>query len=375
MLKVKVTLDAVKKGEPPNRRYERCRKVRVTLTLIHPEDFKIKSVGERRRKKLLRLIKEASEQGGVIPIEILAQLLCCDYSTVARDLSQIAEIGERVSRRRETYIAAKSELWVEIEEYMRFIESFEPFMSNEELREVLRYRVRKYYRKKNRKRARYENPLTSLAYITSEGTFYLVLPKLKRSSVKWVIREFEKEGIYLVEGGKRSFKECIEKACSSLGISDKLKLEILSEFESIYESLTKPPKAAYAAAIIYEKSKLELNRISEIFGLPSNVVERVHYTLYGEGLGKESTSRILVSEESLNEETQQKIGEIISELSMYLEELSGEMNPELYRILENLKYELKRGRMGIEELEKTLEELIETYDEPILEELLDIIRS
>ena len=375
MLEVKIVLDAVRKGEPPNRRYEICKKVRVTLTLLHPEDFKIKSARELRRRRLRRLIKEADEQGGIIPLGILAQLLCCDYSTVVRDLNSIAEAGEKVVRRRGTYIAAKSKKEREMEVFLKsLIESAEPFIQNEDLCEVLRYRINRYFRKKNRKRTRYKNSLISLAHITSEGTFYPKLQKLKRSSVKWVIKEFEKEGVYLAEGGKRSFKKCIEKACNSLGINEWTKVEILSEFESIYDSIKQPPKIAYAAAIIHEKSKVELNKISEIFGLPDNVVKHAHYMLYNKSLEKESTSSVL-SKESFEEETQQKISDIIREVSMCLNTFQGEMNPELYKILENLKYELRSRRIGIKELEKVLEGLKEIYDEPILEELFDIICS
>ncbi|MGH8871224.1 MAG: DUF1670 domain-containing protein, partial [Acidimicrobiia bacterium] len=71
----------------------------VVWTLDHPEDLRVASPIERRRRRLLRLLTEASEMGAVPSIEHLAGAMGVSDSTVRRDLAVLREEGHRVDTR------------------------------------------------------------------------------------------------------------------------------------------------------------------------------------------------------------------------------------------------------------------------------------
>lgn len=71
-----------------------CAFCSVVLTLIDPEDLKIKGdVVKMRQQKLARLAEQAKEQGGLLTQEDLSQLLCCDVRTIRRDTKALKALG------------------------------------------------------------------------------------------------------------------------------------------------------------------------------------------------------------------------------------------------------------------------------------------
>lgn len=77
-----------------------CRKVSVTLTLLAPEDKKevpgLARGGmsaEVRQRRIVRLVEETREQGGLLTQEDLSELLMCDPRTIRRDVTELKGRG------------------------------------------------------------------------------------------------------------------------------------------------------------------------------------------------------------------------------------------------------------------------------------------
>jgi hypothetical protein len=78
-----------------------CRKVSVTLTLLHPDD-KAELVGffakggisaEVRQRRVVRIVEEAREQGGLLTQEDLSEILMCNPRTIRRDIKELKDRG------------------------------------------------------------------------------------------------------------------------------------------------------------------------------------------------------------------------------------------------------------------------------------------
>jgi len=91
----------VRGDEGPGKPLSACRKVSVTLTLLHPEDkqaltgFAAKGgmSAEVRQRRIMRIVEEAREQGGLLTQEDLSEILTCDPRTIRRDIKDLKERG------------------------------------------------------------------------------------------------------------------------------------------------------------------------------------------------------------------------------------------------------------------------------------------
>lgn len=91
----------VRGDEGPGKPLSECRKVSVTLTLMHPEDKKelagFADAGgmsaEVRQRRLMRIVEEAREQGGLLTQEDLSEVLMCDPRTIRRDIQSLKGRG------------------------------------------------------------------------------------------------------------------------------------------------------------------------------------------------------------------------------------------------------------------------------------------
>jgi hypothetical protein len=89
----------VRSDEGPGKPLSECRKVSVTLTLLHPEDkrdlrgFADKGgmSAEVRQRRIVRLAEEAREQGGLLTQEDLSEILMCDPRTIRRDIKDLKQ--------------------------------------------------------------------------------------------------------------------------------------------------------------------------------------------------------------------------------------------------------------------------------------------
>ena len=84
----------------PSGRSLRARDVRqVTWTIDHPDDDKLHSAVEKRRRRVLRLLAEAREGGASPSIDHVASALGVSDSTVGRDLAALRDAGHEVKTR------------------------------------------------------------------------------------------------------------------------------------------------------------------------------------------------------------------------------------------------------------------------------------
>lgn len=91
----------VRGDEGPGKPLSACRKVSVTLTLLHPQDkqgltgFADKGgmSAEVRQRRIVRIVEEAREQGGLLTQEDLSEILMCDPRTIRRDIKDLKERG------------------------------------------------------------------------------------------------------------------------------------------------------------------------------------------------------------------------------------------------------------------------------------------
>jgi hypothetical protein len=90
----------VRGDEGPGKPLSACRKVSVTLTLLHRQD-KHDVTGlaaggvsaEVRQRRIVRIVEEAREQGGLLTQEDLAEILMCDVRTIRRDIHALKDRG------------------------------------------------------------------------------------------------------------------------------------------------------------------------------------------------------------------------------------------------------------------------------------------
>lgn len=91
----------VRSDEGPGKPLSACRKVSVTLTLLHPEDkqsltgwtSKGGMSAEVRQRRIIRMVEEAQEQGGLLTQEDLSEVLTCDPRTIRRDIKDLKGRG------------------------------------------------------------------------------------------------------------------------------------------------------------------------------------------------------------------------------------------------------------------------------------------
>jgi len=79
---------AVHKDEPAGKPLSQCRKVRVRLTLHHPDDLEVEDVHALKALVVHRLAWEAIEQDGLLTVEDLARLLFTGEKTIRRILAK-----------------------------------------------------------------------------------------------------------------------------------------------------------------------------------------------------------------------------------------------------------------------------------------------
>lgn len=91
----------VRSDEGPGKPLSECRKVSVTLTLLDPQDkTELRGFAEAggmsaevRQRRIVRVVEEAREQGGLLTQEDLSEVLMCDPRTVRRDVLALKERG------------------------------------------------------------------------------------------------------------------------------------------------------------------------------------------------------------------------------------------------------------------------------------------
>lgn len=96
-----VRYSCVRSDEGAGKPLSACRKVTVTLTLLHADDKKdlrgFADPGgmsaEVRQRRLVRVVEEARAQGGLLTQEDLAEILMCDPRTIRRDIKDLKQRG------------------------------------------------------------------------------------------------------------------------------------------------------------------------------------------------------------------------------------------------------------------------------------------
>lgn len=91
----------IRSDQGPGKPLSACPKVSVTLTLSHPEDKQDLHgwahpggmSAEVRQRRLVRIVQEAQEQGGLLTQEDLSEILMCDPRTIRRDIRQLKQGG------------------------------------------------------------------------------------------------------------------------------------------------------------------------------------------------------------------------------------------------------------------------------------------
>jgi DNA-binding CsgD family transcriptional regulator len=91
----------VRGDEGPGKPLSECRKVSVTITLLHAEDKQgLTGFGDKggmsaevRQRRIVRIVEEAREQGGLLTQEDVSEILMCDPRTIRRDIKMLKERG------------------------------------------------------------------------------------------------------------------------------------------------------------------------------------------------------------------------------------------------------------------------------------------
>ncbi len=68
---------------------EECEKATVVLTMLDGEDFAAGDPRRLRQRRIVRLVEEARDQGGLLSQEDLARLMACDVRTIRRDVREL----------------------------------------------------------------------------------------------------------------------------------------------------------------------------------------------------------------------------------------------------------------------------------------------
>ncbi len=94
---------AIDDREPAGKPVDLCRKVSVRLTIHNPEvdidTYHQSGLAGLRREKLLRITKEAIEQGALLSYEDIAFLLTCGVATIKRDMAAMRRQGLTIPTR------------------------------------------------------------------------------------------------------------------------------------------------------------------------------------------------------------------------------------------------------------------------------------
>lgn len=94
---------AIDDREPAGKPIDMCRKVSVSLTLHKPEEdlevYKQSGLSGLRRHKVLRITKEAIEQGALLSYEDIAFLCTSSVVTIKRDMAQMRREGRTIPTR------------------------------------------------------------------------------------------------------------------------------------------------------------------------------------------------------------------------------------------------------------------------------------
>lgn len=94
---------AIDDREPAGKPVSLCKKVSVTLTIHNPDEdldvYKEKGLSGLRRHRLLRITKEAIEQGALLSYEDIAFLLTTSIVTIKRDIANLRRSGLTVPSR------------------------------------------------------------------------------------------------------------------------------------------------------------------------------------------------------------------------------------------------------------------------------------
>jgi DNA-binding transcriptional regulator YhcF (GntR family) len=91
----------VRGDEGPGKPLSACRKVSATLTLLHPEDKQgLRGFADEggmsaevRQRRIVRIVEEAREQGGLLTQEDLSEILTCHPRTIRRDIHDLKQRG------------------------------------------------------------------------------------------------------------------------------------------------------------------------------------------------------------------------------------------------------------------------------------------
>ncbi len=98
-----INYDAVASTEPPGKHIRLTKKVNVTLRLIDlNEDLEVYvnyGLAGLRRHRLLRITKEAYDQGALLSYEDIAMILTTSSSTIKRDISFLTKEGKIILTR------------------------------------------------------------------------------------------------------------------------------------------------------------------------------------------------------------------------------------------------------------------------------------
>lgn len=86
-----VWYNAVHKDEPAGKSLAKCRKVRVKLTLHHPDDLDTTDTRSLKSRLLLRLPWQAIDQDAALTIEDLSRILFTSEKTIRRILTEYRE--------------------------------------------------------------------------------------------------------------------------------------------------------------------------------------------------------------------------------------------------------------------------------------------
>ena len=87
--------ECVRADQGAGKSLKECQMTAVTLTLLDPEDLKLRNelgAEAARQARLVRLAEEARDQNGLLSQEDLAQILTCDVRTVRRDIRTLRDV-------------------------------------------------------------------------------------------------------------------------------------------------------------------------------------------------------------------------------------------------------------------------------------------
>ena len=94
---------AIDDREPAGKPVDLCRKVSVRLTVHNPDEdvdtYRQSGLAGLRREKLLRITKEAIEQGALLSYEDIAFILTCGVATIKRDMAALRRQGLTIPTR------------------------------------------------------------------------------------------------------------------------------------------------------------------------------------------------------------------------------------------------------------------------------------